>query len=50
MTREVWRIPLARAGTIDEVAAAACFLVSEPAAYISGAALRVDGAASGFVN
>ena len=48
MTREVWRIPLARAGT--EVAAAACFLVSEPAAYISGAALRVDGAASGFVN
>jgi len=48
---EVWKanIPLGRAGTVEELAAAACFLVSEPASYITGASLRVDGGASGFV-
>jgi len=45
---EVWRanIPLARMGRVDELADAACFLVSERATYITGAALRVDGGAT----
>jgi 3-oxoacyl-[acyl-carrier protein] reductase len=49
--RDVWRadIPLGRAGKLDELASAACFLVSERAAYIMGAALRVDGGAVGSV-
>jgi NAD(P)-dependent dehydrogenase (short-subunit alcohol dehydrogenase family) len=42
-------VPLGRAGRVEELAAAACFLVSERASYITGAALRVDGGASGFV-
>lgn len=41
-------IPLDRGAELDEMAAAACFLVSEPAAYIHGASLRVDGGGSGF--
>lgn len=50
--REVWRsvIPLGRAGKVEELAAAACFLVSEHAAYITGASLRVDGGGAGYVN
>ncbi|AMN46259.1 hypothetical protein ACG33_03885 [Steroidobacter denitrificans] len=50
--REVWRsaIPIARAGRVEELAAAACFLVSEQAAYITGASLRVDGGGAGYVN
>lgn len=50
--REVWRsaVPLARAGKVEELAAAACFLVSERAAYITGASLRVDGGGAGYVN
>jgi len=46
--REVWRanIPLARMGRVEELADAACFLVSERASYIMGAALRVDGGAT----
>lgn len=50
--RDVWRsaIPLARAGKVEELAAAACFLVSEHAAYITGASLRVDGGGAGYVN
>jgi NAD(P)-dependent dehydrogenase (short-subunit alcohol dehydrogenase family) len=49
---EVWKvsIPMQRAGELSELAAAACFLVSAPAAYITGAALRIDGGASGFAN
>lgn len=39
-------IPLGRLGTEAEVSAAVCFLLSEGAAYISGATLRIDGAAS----
>ena len=37
------RIPLARWGTPDEMAAAALFLASDDAGYISGANLFVDG-------
>ncbi len=37
------RIPLARWGREDEAAAAALYLVSEPAAYVTGTVLVVDG-------
>jgi len=37
------RIPLKRLGTIDEFGAAAAFLLSPTAQYITGATLRVDG-------
>jgi 3-oxoacyl-[acyl-carrier protein] reductase len=36
-------IPARRLGTVEELAAAAVFLCSEPAAYINGTALLVDG-------
>ena len=36
-------IPLGRYGTIDELAAAVVFLLSEGASYITGATLSVDG-------
>ena len=39
-------IPAGRIGTVAELAAAAAFLCSEQAAYISGTALLVDGGAS----
>jgi 3-oxoacyl-[acyl-carrier protein] reductase len=39
----VAQIPVARTGTPDEVAAAVTFLASEPAAFITGAVLPVDG-------
>lgn len=38
------RIPMRRAGTPEEMAAAALFLLSEDAGYISGSNLVVDGA------
>ena len=37
-------IPAGRLGTVEELAAAAVFLCSQPAAYINGTALLVDGA------
>jgi 3-oxoacyl-[acyl-carrier protein] reductase len=37
------QIPLGRLGTPDEVAAAACFLASDEAAYITGHVLAVNG-------
>jgi NAD(P)-dependent dehydrogenase (short-subunit alcohol dehydrogenase family) len=46
----MWPVPIGRAGRIEEIAAAACFLVSEHAGFVTGASLRVDGGSSGFVN
>jgi 3-oxoacyl-[acyl-carrier protein] reductase len=37
------QIPLARLGSVDDVAAAACFLASDEAAYITGHVLAVNG-------
>ena len=37
------QIPLGRLGTADEVAAAACYLASDEAAYITGHVLAVNG-------
>jgi 3-oxoacyl-[acyl-carrier protein] reductase len=37
-------VPAGRLGEVAEIAAAAAFLVSAPAAYITGQSLRVDGA------
>ena len=39
----VRRVPLKRHGTESEIAAAVAFLLSEAAAYITGAFIRVDG-------
>ncbi|MGD9590232.1 MAG: 3-oxoacyl-[acyl-carrier-protein] reductase [Pyrinomonadaceae bacterium] len=36
-------IPLGRFGTVEEVAAIACFLLSEPARYITGQVIQCDG-------
>jgi 3-oxoacyl-[acyl-carrier protein] reductase len=40
------QIPAGRLGTVEEFAAAAAFLCSEPASYVNGAALLVDGGAT----
>ncbi len=40
------QLPMGRVGTAEEFAAAACFLASDAAGYISGTAINVDGAAS----
>jgi 3-oxoacyl-[acyl-carrier protein] reductase len=37
------QVPAGRLGTVEEMAAAAAFLCSEPASYITGQALLVDG-------
>ena len=37
------QIPLSRAGSVDEVAAAVAFLVSDAASYITGQSLNVNG-------
>jgi 3-oxoacyl-[acyl-carrier protein] reductase len=39
-------IPSGRVGTTEDIADAVCFLVSERATYINGAALVVDGSKS----
>ena len=39
-------IPSGRVGTGDDIADAVCFLVSERASYVNGAALAVDGSKS----
>ena len=36
-------VPAGRLGTVEELAAAAVFLCSQPAAYINGTAILVDG-------
>jgi 3-oxoacyl-[acyl-carrier protein] reductase len=36
-------VPAGRLGTVDEIAAAAAFLCSAPASYVTGVALLVDG-------
>jgi len=36
-------VPLRRYGNVDEIAGTAVFLASEPAAYINGVVLPVDG-------
>ncbi len=36
-------VPLGRAGTADEVAAVACFLLSDEASYVTGSEYMVDG-------
>ncbi|MFJ4208001.1 SDR family oxidoreductase [Paenarthrobacter sp. NPDC089675] len=42
-TRSVQGIPAQRYGSVSEYAGAALFLASEPASYITGTMLRVDG-------
>ena len=39
-------VPLKRMGTESEVSGAVCFLLSEAASFVTGATLRIDGAAS----
>jgi 3-oxoacyl-[acyl-carrier protein] reductase len=36
-------VPAGRLGTVEEYAAVAAFLCSEPARYVTGTALPVDG-------
>jgi 3-oxoacyl-[acyl-carrier protein] reductase len=37
------QIPLGRLGSVDDVAAAACYLASDEASYITGHVLAVNG-------
>src|SRR5580700_10517071 len=37
------QVPLGRAGTVDDVASVVGFLASDPAAYVTGAVIPVDG-------
>ena len=40
------QIPLGRLGSVDDIAAAACYLASDEAAYITGHVLAVNGGMS----
>ena len=40
------RIPMGRMGQADEFARVACFLASDAASYVTGAAINVDGGLS----
>jgi NAD(P)-dependent dehydrogenase (short-subunit alcohol dehydrogenase family) len=40
------RVPLGRIGTVEDVAAAAVFLASDEAAFLTGIALPIDGGTS----
>ena len=46
MSQLVKGIPSGRVGAGDDIADAVCFLVSERASYVNGAALVVDGSQS----
>jgi 3-oxoacyl-[acyl-carrier protein] reductase len=46
MGQLVKTIPSGRLGAIDDIGDAVCFLVSERATYVNGAALVVDGSKS----
>jgi len=39
------QIPVGRYGRVDELGSVAAFLVSEPASYVTGCVVRVDGGA-----
>ena len=41
--RDASQIPLGRVGEPSEIAAVACFLASDPASYVTGAVVPVDG-------
>ncbi|XP_077993125.1 peroxisomal trans-2-enoyl-CoA reductase-like [Glandiceps talaboti] len=43
-TKILPNLPLKRTGTVEEIAAAACYLLSPAAGYITGTTLNVDGA------
>jgi 3-oxoacyl-[acyl-carrier protein] reductase len=45
--KEFVDIPIGRPGKVEDIAAAACFLVSEQAGFITGAHLRIDGGGAG---
>jgi glucose 1-dehydrogenase len=46
----VSHIPMARAGTADEMAGVTCFLASDDAAYITGQTLYIDGGLTLFAD
>lgn len=48
-TASVKTIPAGRLGKVEEFAAAAAFLCSAPASYVTGTMLRVDGGASSSI-
>jgi NAD(P)-dependent dehydrogenase (short-subunit alcohol dehydrogenase family) len=43
LERVVGRVPMGRIGEPDEIAAAALWLLSDEASYVTGAVLRVGG-------